>query len=286
MFNVESSVYNMYNISKYLLENVMNAVFLKRIIIFTFLSILVVSSCQKQPFFTEDELLSDNLPVDLNLTSDITTNDAAPDEADENQSSSDTTKDNPVSLDENALNEYKGVLQNDVEFFNTDESKYMTLNQFIDSYFAMGSTNEIAEFALADFDNDGMLEIILADRVNALDNFGFVVLHYEESIMYGYRVFYRSLNHLKTDGSFHFSNSASNSGYGRLIFEGVEYRIDKLAHYENIHLTEKQLAYYINGNKATEEEYETFENTQEAKPDIVWYDFTPEGIGIAFSSSQ
>ncbi|MFA5536585.1 MAG: hypothetical protein WDA53_05385 [Bacillota bacterium] len=186
-------------------------------------------------------------------------------------------------LDAEMLSAYKAVLQNNFKFFNTDENKYMDINQFADSFnSATGTALKFIEFAFVDLDNDGTPEVILWEQVSGND-YGFEVLSYQDKIVYGYTFYYRGFNQLKADGTFYFSSAASDGGFGTVKFSKNTYSIDKVT-YSQSHVSNGNptVLYFVNRKSATRGEFDLVIRKQDEKPDATWYDFTDENIETVF----
>lgn len=71
----------------------------------------------------------------------------------------------------------------------------------------------------ADMDGDGFDEIVLSIVADGHEEeTGFLVLHYQDRMVFGRTYFYRQMNTLKADGTFDWSGGASHWGTGRLSF--------------------------------------------------------------------
>jgi len=133
-----------------------------------------------------------------------------------------------------ALEKYKKILNNESPFYEGSSSVY--INDF-----------NIRQFALVDMDGDNIPEFILNDTSNG-DTF---VLEFNGSngAVYGKKYSYRAMNNLKKDGTFNWSNSAFDSGAGRLRLSGPY----------------GQRTIFIAAH-------------QDSKEDVVWHELTIENI--------
>lgn len=182
-----------------------------------------------------------------------------------------------------ALKAYKKVLQNEAEFFSTDEKKFIYLNKF--NYFN-GSNFEglkVMHFTVIDMDGDKIPEIVLElTIVNSVESnpAGTEVLHYEDGKVYGYNFVYRALYSIKTDGTFNFSSGAADNGYGKLRFLSNTSEIDNLGYCESSGYKNGilKVSYFINNEPVTKESYDLFCEKQNGKDDIVWFEFTQQNI--------
>ena len=111
---------------------------------------------------------------------------------------------------------YKSILKNESTFFDTYSSDNKYINQLIST--SDDVTMEISEFSIIDLDDNGIPEIVL--RVSIIDGIDvyYAILSYKENQVYCYSLPDRAFSELKTDGTFHFTNSASNHGYGKIDF--------------------------------------------------------------------
>ncbi|MDR1616543.1 MAG: DUF5991 domain-containing protein [Syntrophomonadaceae bacterium] len=169
------------------------------------------------------------------------------------------------------------VLKSQLELVSTEEHSYKYLNEF--DYERGNHRNEpwkVFKFAVVDLDGDGYPEILL-DLLEQIE-----VLHYEYGTVLGYCFPIVGIKNLKTDGTFDFSTSDVTGGYGRLIFPVLQekyeliklgefsYSIDEEGKHSNI--------FYIDEEPVSEDIYRTFGKEQEAKEDVIWYEFTDENI--------
>ncbi len=216
------------------------------------------------------------------------------DSSDENTSPapSEISSESAAPADPAALNAIKAVLQNKAEFVNTYDGKHMDIQEFIDSHY--GDTlfsMEIIKFAVVDLDNDGTPEVILWERINGNDNIAFLILYYRDKVVYGYQIGYRSFNQLKADGTFYFSSSASDSGFGTLKFAENAYVTDKITYSQSYDSNgpfydsneNPAILYFVNHERTTQDEFESAFKKQGEKPDATWYDFTDDNIETVFT---
>jgi hypothetical protein len=128
-------------------------------------------------------------------------------------------------------------------------------------------------FAVLDMDIDGTPELVLHNTSNG-DS---LVFHYYNNGAVREKEYsYRAMSNLKMDGSFAWSNSASNSGLGKLRFQGAEQETMHLAEYGS--LLEDIEMYRINGNPVSQNDLYAYTALQDAKEDVVWHELTIENI--------
>ena len=142
---------------------------------------------------------------------------------------------------------------------------------------------KIWAFTLLDLDGDGRAEAVLSVYGAAGDTGGNLILHRGDDRVYGYKVDNRSLENLKEDGTYSYSDPTG----------AVESGICSVADFVETGITIDIITYgrgaygewdtfVVNHRSATEEEYWAANNVQAEKPDAVWYDFTAENIGLMF----
>ena len=121
------------------------------------------------------------------------------------------------------LEMYKMALLNEVKFNgkNAGDIYFQDIPDANLFDFDIFSLDEVFEgFTLIDMDEDGIPELLLNFQTR-LDS-AVYVLHYHEGVLYGNAFGYRAMKSLKKDGTFDWSNSAFDSGTGRLKFRGAE----------------------------------------------------------------
>lgn len=86
-----------------------------------------------------------------------------------------------------AMEAYKIVLQNKIEFYSTETKKKVYLNDFLTNNEIYGTTSKIKinHFAVLDMDGDRIPEVVLGLTVDENPNF-VEVLHYMNGEVYGY----------------------------------------------------------------------------------------------------
>ena len=173
---------------------------------------------------------------------------------------------------------YIDVLLNNAEYFSTDLKKNMTLSQnnaeFDESAF-------IKKLTVMDLDKDGIPEVVLWRFISEDSNEGFEVLRYEDNAVFGYTLYYRQCFELKADGTFAYSSSGYNHGFGTLSFSEDMWSIDKISYCETTYGddgTPNETLCFVNGLSATEDELTAAYNEQHGKSDAIWYDFTDSQI--------
>lgn len=178
--------------------------------------------------------------------------------------------------DADALTALQSVLKNNTTFINASDNRAMKVSQLPSSI--IDARIEITQCTVVDLDHDSIPEVVLWETANGND-YGVEVLHYQGGVIYGYELGYREFNDLKTDGTFSFSSSASDYGFGTLVFLINAYTIDKITYSQSSYSNNKStITYFVNKTPAIETEFSSAVNHQEKKPDVTWYPFTTANI--------
>ena len=192
--------------------------------------------------------------------------------------------------DESVRQTYRSVLQNESTFFHTSFNDFRTLDQAISEWEnSEVESAEFAQFAIVDLDGDGIQEVILKELVNG-NRYGSLILHsFEDGTVHGYSAWFRAFRYVKTNGTFDFSGSAFDGGFGKLEFkkEITEFhdivQIIAQSHLiTNIETDELRMEYFVNDKEATEEEFYDAWGQYDSMPDVLWYDLTTENIEKLF----
>jgi hypothetical protein len=171
--------------------------------------------------------------------------------------------DDAVNSETKAILEiYKKILLNETGFYNED-NRVVYLRDLNYKQFAVLDMNLYA---------DGIPELVLHNTANG----DTLVLHYYDGAVYGKEYSYRAMRNLKIDGFFDWSNSASNSGLGKLHITEKDQEIIHMAEYGS--LMEEIEMYRIQGNPVSKAEFNDYSAFQNAKEDIVWHNLTNENI--------
>lgn len=115
---------------------------------------------------------------------------------------------------------------------------------------------EVTKFAIIDLDGNGEDELVLwiqwlGDRV-----FGYEILFYQDQEVYGFTLPDRGFVNPKTDGTFDYLGGIDHSGTGRLQFTEKGHKIVDVSDSES----------------------------QVNKPDLGWYDLTPESVETVYQN--
>lgn len=193
---------------------------------------------------------------------------------------------NPDQAEQTPMNVYKSVLLNKTQFFSTDVKKDLYLSQLNETVSSDSSVRaEAIKFTIIDLDKDEIPEVVLWLRVNENDYYGFEILRYQDGKVDGYTLWYRAFNNLKKDGTFLFSGSASDYGYGTITFTKDGYTIDNITYSESgiDSNNNETISYFINKESASSVEFESAIDEELKKPDAAWYDFTDENIEVSMN---
>ena len=160
-------------------------------------------------------------------------------------------------------------------FWHTGVQEGMYLSMVGDRCFESDGTVSFPRFTIADVDQDGNDEIVLAMTVGNNEYYGYLVLKNADGTVWGYEVYYRAMLSLKADGTFSFSSGALDNGFGYKIPEGDRFHsvglAESVSSYDNIE-------YFLNGKKVSESVYRDAIKGQMQKPDAIWYDLTNENL--------
>jgi len=156
---------------------------------------------------------------------------------------------------------YKKILLNETGFYNED-NRVVYLRDL-----------NYKQFAVLDMDlyANGIPELVLQNEANG----DTLVLHFNGAV-YGKEYGYRAMRNLKIDGFFEWSNSAYNSGLGKLHITENDQEIIHMAEYGS--LMEEIEMYRIQGNPISKDEFNIYSAFQNAKEDIDWFNLTNENI--------
>jgi len=138
----------------------------------------------------------------------------------------------------------------------------------------------IPEFCIVDLEQDHIPEVILRIYTGASD-YGVLVLHREEDgSIRGYEFSYRQMYEIKADGTFVWSNSASNSGTATIDFAQGQTKYSYQFWSEE---RDGQVRCMQNGSKITREEFDALWDAQSSKPAPQWVAYPAENYEMLFS---
>lgn len=150
-------------------------------------------------------------------------------------------------------------VMNSKQKFIDEENKEVYFKNF---EIVENQTAKVKEYAFVDMDQDGIEELVI---YTTSDYGAYIVLHYENNKVYGYMIGVRSLENLKTDGSFMASSGANSVEYLRMTFNKNNYKVNTEAVYD---ATDK--TYKINNKDVSEKEIKEYEEKWNKKENVKW----------------
>ncbi|MCL1876243.1 MAG: hypothetical protein FWF87_08315 [Synergistaceae bacterium] len=180
-----------------------------------------------------------------------------------------------------AMEAYKAVLKNEMEFKSVNHKNNYKLHEF-DS--GEGEPLKVERFAVVDMDGDGIPEVVLDFQMIWV---GVLILHYEDGKVYGFTRPYMAA--LANDGTY--NGNASYAPYNVQYYKVTSvkkdaYKEESLAHIEykaeggDIEI----ISYRIGSTKVSEEEFNAFVdkvNDHIAENEAVWFEFTDANVESA-----
>lgn len=148
-------------------------------------------------------------------------------------------------------------------------------------YVALGEVRpdwQPVRFTVLDLDGDGVMEVIL----EVTEPEAYIILNGSVTV-YATEWPYRGLLELKDDGTFLFSNGATDNGVAMLVLQGDdEPQWGYLPLAECITDENAQVHYYLDGGAETTDGagYQAFMAQQDAKLDALWYEYTEENLRL------
>jgi hypothetical protein len=196
-----------------------------------------------------------------------------------NNSESSNSKVSSDIENSNAISAYKSVLENKAQFFSTDNKKNRYLNDFLANNGGYGTSLTVSNFTVLDMDGDGIPDVVLELSVGTDNPQFYEVLHYMNGEVYGYLQVYRGLESLKVDGTSVGSSGAYDNECGKLIFNTTGCDTNVLGYMKsNQSKSGITISYFINNKPVTKDEFNVFENEQNAKKDVTWNEFSQDNI--------
>ena len=184
-----------------------------------------------------------------------------------------------VPLEElTAMEAYKAVLRGEMEFLNTPHYDSFDISRLREAITPDTSiTLEPEYFTAVDMDADGMAEVIVSLAISGVGTSDYLVLRWQEGVVYGYTFAEREFSDLKTDGTFWNTGGASDVGICRVAFDRDTRSIDRFT-YSLYRPSDDGISYFVDKQEATEEEWNLALNQWKAIPYVEWYEFTDANI--------
>ena len=163
------------------------------------------------------------------------------------------------------------VLSGQREFRRPGGERGYTIHQLRSFFYGDPSevqiTMEAGPITIMDLDQDGENELVVIPE--PLYNIvGYLILRRQGDEIAAYAPGRRSIGSLKADGTFHWSSSAFNNGTGRARFDGDGFAVEDIHWIDNPNVDDQN--YFVDGAKATREEFDAALEAQDAKPEPVW----------------
>ena len=176
---------------------------------------------------------------------------------------------------------YRSILRGESTFFSIVAEENINLNQL--NLAVTGDDSDIvnvSQFAVLDLDGDGTEELVLQLTVDGDDGHAFVILHYQDDVIYGYTRWRRGFRELKADGSFSFSSGAADTGWGTLQFDGEILTIIEKARSRSHYDDDNNffIDYFVDGTSVTEGDFTSAMRTFGVKPDVTWFNFASHNL--------
>ena len=186
---------------------------------------------------------------------------------------------NQVSIGD--MNNFREVLLGNSSFYKVGSDENISIKELYRCFTSDDTVKlKASSFTVIDLDEDGMDEIVLWLEIHENEPFGCVILHSVEDKVYGYPLWHRAFNSLKTDGIFHFSSGAGSNGFGKITFTPQEYAVKEITFCQT-HYTEKNeavISFFVNSLPADRADFETETEKQNSKQDAEKYSYTEDNI--------
>lgn len=217
-------------------------------------------------------------------------------EAGTDKSASSSYDEGKNEVTDKAISAYQSILLGEESYYDAASDEPLSINQICD----LGDVQnaEPQRFTIQDLDGDAMTEAVIQMGANGIDDFGTLILHFEDTQVTGYFMWPRAFGDLKADGTFSSSSGAFDHGYSRIDFSAFNamadapsntiihqicYCTSSAGHDKAGALIEK---YYNDSVEITAEEFDKEQQKQSAKEDASWIDFTPDNINDSITLLQ
>ena len=177
-----------------------------------------------------------------------------------------------------AMEAYKAILQNDLMFYNTENKKNYTLNEFnYDSSGEMEEPHIVHRYTFISLSGDEVESLVLELSAGGVG--AFEVLRYQEGTVYGFYFDYRALLDITYNGTSFGSSGASDGSFSRLSIEKDVCKNERLGYSES--QSDGNVLYFIDDKKVTRSTYNEFESDMwrgMGDKEMIWYDYTEDNV--------
>lgn len=216
-------------------------------------------------------------------TDDVTTEDSVQQPTTEDitteQSIKETTTENTIQettqkavFDPEVPDSIKNIVTNNGEFINTGNGSVVTKDTYTVIEDVAYEYVNWEEYAVIDFDQDGINELIANIHPNQGGN-RYVVFHEGDGIVYAYPFGVRAMSPIYTDGTISGSSSAREGTIYTISFENNVINKRIFAQSKAMGPGDENVEYYLYDEVVTKEEYFEFMRRQNAKEQIEWMEF-------------
>lgn len=187
-----------------------------------------------------------------------------------------------VVMDEETRSAFASVLL-DGGTMMTESGAAVTLEERLTPWESVSYVGYLG-FAIVDLEQDGVPEVVFQKQVNGVVYYGYDILRYHEGQVQIFERWYRGFRDIKRDGSFHYSGSAFQSGYGRLSFTEEGAQTDTIGLYEGFPDDNGivQPQYLLGGRPVVEAAFSSFVQAQGQKEELIWTEYTAEELENTF----
>lgn len=167
--------------------------------------------------------------------------------------------------------EFLNVLNYDEAIYCYDFQKAMTLREYCDAFPIPVKLNKIA---VIDLDQDNIDEAVLRVNISPDNDYGSLVLHWENDSIKGYTFSYRQLRDIKEDGTVTWSSSSSYHGISKLIFNHGEVVYNNLLWVEE---NNDKGVFFYNNEEITESDFWMHYSDHDSRKDVEWIPYPLSG---------
>ena len=162
---------------------------------------------------------------------------------------------------------FTAILEDGGMFYaDRQNGEEMSLERYCET-FTDGLAAVLTEFTLVDFEQDGIPEAVFRIALGENTDCGVLVLHWEDSKVWGYTFSNREMQEIKADGTVWWSGSSSNYGAAKISFSRGEYAYQNIAWAEE---ADGGVKYYLEGAEISYEAFKHHSTLLGAKEDTRW----------------